>query len=113
MTPTSGFAVALLAVQSPAFGLYLGIPRPACAVRTAGLGGVLGFLGVACPVCNKILLMIFGSGLLLTYFEPIRIYVALAGAALLLVALWWKLFPATTRAGGSPAVPQRSGTVQR
>jgi len=103
MTPTSGFEVALLAVQSAALGLYLGIQRPACAVKTASAGGVLGFLGVACPVCNKILMMIFGGSLLLTYFEPVRIYVALAGAALMLVALWWKFSSVTTRAGGSPA----------
>ncbi|MBI3108158.1 MAG: hypothetical protein HYY95_21730 [Candidatus Rokubacteria bacterium] len=47
MTPTSGFEVALLAVQAVALGLYLGIPRPSCAVRTASVGGVVGFLGVA------------------------------------------------------------------
>ena len=97
MTPTSGFEVALLAIQSVALGLYLGIQRPSCAVRTASFGGVLGFLGIACPVCNKILVMIFGSSLLLTYFEPIRIYVAPAGAFLMLVALWWKLSSVKTR----------------
>lgn len=97
MTPTSGFEVALLAIQSVALGLYLGIQRPSSAARTASLGGVLSFLGIACPVCNKILVMIFGSSLLLTYFEPIRIYVALAGAFLMLVALWWKLSSVKTR----------------
>jgi hypothetical protein len=91
MTPTSGFELTLLAIQSVAFGLYLGIPRPSCAARTATAGGVLGFLGIACPVCNKLLLMGFGSSLLLTYFEPIRIYVAAAGALLILLALWLKL----------------------
>jgi len=63
------------------------IRRPACADRTAGVGGVLGFLGVACPVCNKILLLLFGGELLLTYFEPIRLYVAAAGTAILAVAV--------------------------
>lgn len=56
MTPTSGFEVALLAIQSVALGLYLGTRRPPCAVGTASVGGALGFLGIACPVCNKILL---------------------------------------------------------
>jgi hypothetical protein len=91
MTPTSGLEVALLAVQSVALGLYLGIQRPSCSVRTASVGGILAFLGIACPVCNKILVMIFGAGVLLAYFEPIRIYVALVGTLLVLVALWWKL----------------------
>lgn len=97
MTPTSGFEVALLAIQSVALGLYLGTRRPSCAAGTASVGGVLGFLGIACPVCNKILVMIFGSGLLLTYFEPIRIYVALAGALLMSLALWWRLSSVRTR----------------
>lgn len=93
MTPTSGFETALLAVQAVLAGLYLGIRRPACATKTAGVGGVTGFLGIACPVCNKLLLWVFGSTLLLEYFEPIRIYVAVAGAGLLAYALWAKLSP--------------------
>jgi hypothetical protein len=92
MTPTSGFETVVLAAQAVMAGLYLGISRPRCASKTAGTGGVLGFLGVACPVCNKLLLWTFGSALLLEYFEPVRIYVGLAGAALLAYALWRKLF---------------------
>ncbi len=66
----------------------MGIRRPFCSVKTVTTGGVLGFIGVACPVCNKILLLLFGGELLLTYFEPVRIYVAalgvlLAGAAVM------------------------------
>jgi hypothetical protein len=61
--------------------------RAACADRAAGMGGILGFVGIACPVCNKLLLMLFGGELLLTYFEPIRLYVAAAGAAILAAAI--------------------------
>lgn len=64
----------------------------------AGVGGVLGFLGVACPVCNKILLLLFGGELLLTYFEPVRLYVAAAGTAILAVAVileWRRGVPLT------------------
>ncbi|MBI4194212.1 MAG: hypothetical protein HY526_03940 [Betaproteobacteria bacterium] len=83
MTPAGGWEIGLLGGLSVLFGLYVTIRRPACADRTAGVGGVLGFLGVACPVCNKILLLLFGGELLLTYFEPVRLYVAAAGTALL------------------------------
>jgi hypothetical protein len=87
MTPVAGFEFALLAAQCVLGGLYLGVRTPMCAVKTAGSGGILGFLGVACPVCNKVLLAIFGSGLLISYFEPVRSYVGLLGTAILLFAL--------------------------
>lgn len=87
MTPAGGWEIGLLGAMSVFFGLYVAIRRPACADRTAGVGGVLGFLGVACPVCNKILLLLFGGELLLTYFEPVRLYVAAAGTTILAVAV--------------------------
>ena len=54
---------------------------------------MLGFFGVACPICNKILLLLFGGELLLTYYEPARIYFAAAGVlvAALVVAREWTL----------------------
>ncbi len=78
MTPVSGFEIAALAILSLLLGVYVAIRRPFCSAKTASVGGVLGFLGVACPVCNKILLLLFGGDLLLTYFEPVRIYVGAA-----------------------------------
>ncbi len=90
MTPTGGFEVTLLLLQSALAGLYVGLPRNGCGKRTAGTGGVIGFLGIACPVCNKILVMLFGSALLLEYYEPMRLYLALGGVVLLTVAVWLK-----------------------
>ncbi len=87
MTLAGGREIGWLGALSALFGLYMAIRRPACADRTAGAGGVLGFLGIACPVCNKILLLLFGGELLLTYFEPVRLYVAAAGTAILAVAV--------------------------
>lgn len=82
MTPAGVWEIAMLAAMSGLFGVYVAIRRPACSMTGAGAGGVLAFLGVTCPVCNKILLLIFGGELLLTWFEPVRIYVAAAGALL-------------------------------
>ena len=82
MTPADGWEIGLLALLSLLSGLYVVIRRPFCSNKSVGVGGVLGFLGVACPVCNKILLFAFGSELLLTYFEPVRIYVAAIGVIL-------------------------------
>ncbi|MFS2013501.1 hypothetical protein ACCD06_27165 [Azospirillum sp. CT11-132] len=90
MTPTQGFEVSLLAIQSVLVGVYVAIRRPRCPVRGAGFGSLLGFLGIACPTCNKILLFAFGPGLLLTYFEPYRLPLAAAGAAVMAVAVSWE-----------------------
>lgn len=92
MTPTSGFEIGLLVAQAALAGLYLGTRQPICAAGAAGAGGVLGFLGVACPVCNKLLVLAFGSTFLLEYFEPLRLYVALLGTALLMYGVYVKLY---------------------
>jgi hypothetical protein len=91
MTPTGGFEIALLLLQSVLAGVFVGLPQSQCGKRTAGAGAIIGFLGIACPVCNKLLVLAIGSALLLEYFEPVRLYVALAGAALLAAAVWVKL----------------------
>ncbi len=87
MTPAGGFEIALLDALSILMGTYVVVRRPACSVKTAGAGAVLNFLGIACPVCNKILLLIFGGELLLTYFEPVRIYFAAAGVLVMCIAV--------------------------
>lgn len=87
MTPSGGWEISLLALLSALAGLYVALRQPACTSRTAGMGGVFGFLGIACPVCNKVLLFLFGGEALLTYFEPVRIYVAAAGSTLMGIAV--------------------------
>ncbi len=79
MTPAGDIEVVLLGLLSVLLGTYVAIRRPFCSAKTASVGGVLGFIGVACPVCNKVLLLLFGGDLLLTYFEPVRVYVAAVG----------------------------------
>ncbi|MCH9013564.1 MAG: hypothetical protein IIA68_10995 [Proteobacteria bacterium] len=93
MTPAGDLEVVLLGLLSVLLGTYVAIRRPFCSAKTAGVGGVLGFIGVACPVCNKVLLLLFGGDLLLTYFEPVRVYVAAAGvlAVAFAVAREWML----------------------
>lgn len=88
MTPAGGWEIALLGLLAVLSGIYVALRRPACADGTASAGGVLGFIGVACPVCNKVLVLLFGGELLLTYFEPIRLYVAAAGVAILALAIF-------------------------
>ena len=79
MTPAGDLEIALLFLLSLGLGAYVAVRRPCGPDNTASAGGVLGFLGIACPVCNKVLLLLFGGELLLTYFEPVRVYVATVG----------------------------------
>ncbi|MGT2467834.1 hypothetical protein ACVOMV_27760 (plasmid) [Mesorhizobium atlanticum] len=87
MTPTSGFEVGLLALQAILLGVYVAIPVPACALKIASLGGVANYIGIACPICNKVLLFVFGANALLTYLEPVRLYLAAGGALVTLAAV--------------------------
>ena len=87
MTPAGAWEIGFLAVLSLLGGFYAALRLAACGGRAAGSGGVMGFLGVACPVCNKVLVLLFGGEALLTYFEPMRIYVAAAGLLMLAVAI--------------------------
>lgn len=61
---------------------------------TAGTGGLAAFLGFSCPVCNKVLLLLLGTGGLLTFIEPYRTFIGLAGVALLAVSLavMWRAY---------------------
>ena len=97
MTPVSGYEYWLLTAESLFIGAYMAIKRSKHAGTCSTVGGVLGFLGIACPVCNKLLLLLFGSTLLLTYFEPIRLYVGILGIVLLAVAVQRKLALLTVR----------------
>ena len=100
MTPAGEWEIILLALLALLTGTYVAIRRPFCSNRTVTTGGVVGFVGIACPVCNQILLLIFGSELLLTYFEPIRIYVAALGVVIAAVAVVYEL----RQADGAPAI---------
>ncbi|WP_152347535.1 hypothetical protein [Brevibacterium sp. CFH 10365] len=52
-----------------------------------GVGGVLGWFAVGCPVCNKIALLALGYTGALTYFAPLQPILAAASVILLLVAV--------------------------
>ncbi len=88
MTPAGGWEIGLLMALSVLIGMYVALRSPVCATKSATAGGVIGFLGIACPVCNKILLLLFGGELLMAYFEPVRIYVAAFGVAITAWAVW-------------------------
>lgn len=93
MTPSGAGEIFLLVALSLLLGAYVALRRPRCSAKSAGAGGIAGFLGIACPTCNKVLMLLFGGELLLTYFEPARLYLAAAGVLVLAAAAWreWTL----------------------
>lgn len=97
MTPVYWYDYIYLIADSILLGIYLGLTFgktqiKQCKVKgKAFSGGILGFLGIACPICNKILLLLFGVSFLMIYFEPIRPYLGLLSMLILLWAVKEKL----------------------
>jgi hypothetical protein len=63
-------------------------------------GGVLSFLAVGCPLCNKVVVLLLGASGALTCFEPLQPLLGVMSVALLAYALWLRFRPP---AGWSPA----------
>ena len=53
-------------------------------IACATSGGVLGFLAFACPVCNKLIVLVLGFSGAMTYFAPIQPMLGILGVLLLL-----------------------------
>ncbi|MFQ5620916.1 MAG: hypothetical protein ACE5FT_03660 [Candidatus Nanoarchaeia archaeon] len=51
-------------------------------------GGVGSFLAFACPICNKLLVLLFGATALMTYLEPYRPVLGVVGTGLLVGAVY-------------------------
>lgn len=51
------------------------------------IGGLLSFLAIGCPTCNKLVVIALGSSGALTWFEPVQPILAVAGIGLLAYAL--------------------------
>jgi len=94
-----------LALTAGFLGLYT-FQRPADGRTDDGAATastVVGFLAFGCPICNAVLLALFSSSALMTYFDPLR---PLLGAAS--VALFGWLLYARSRRGCDSCVERRS-----
>jgi hypothetical protein len=67
------------------------------------VGGLLSFLAVGCPTCNKVVVALLGSSGALTFFEPLQPLLATLSFLLLGFAIWLRLRP--LRGGIAPADP--------
>lgn len=57
----------------------------------AGLGGLVAFLAIGCPVCNKIVVVALGFSGALNVFGPIQPLLGAASVVVLAATLAWRL----------------------
>jgi hypothetical protein len=55
--------------------------------RRGGVGGVLAFFAVGCPVCNKLVVLALGTAGAHAWFEPVQPFLGVGSVALLAWAL--------------------------
>lgn len=58
--------------------------------RLAAGGIVGGFLAFGCPICNAVLLLLFSSSALMTYFDPLRPYLGVVSVGLFAGLLYYQ-----------------------
>lgn len=56
-------------------------------VKVGGIGGLLSFFAIGCPVCNKLVLLALGTTGAMNYFAPVQPFLAVAGVVVLTWAL--------------------------
>lgn len=88
MTPTRPQDYVFLLVSSLLLGATLAVGRHRTQSGASPLtGGVATYLAVGCPVCNKIVVMLLGTGGAMTWFAPLQPVIALVGVGVLVAAL--------------------------
>lgn len=94
--PVTWWSYPTLVVSSILAGLLIGTyVRPVGAEiepldragRTGGVGAVVSFFAVGCPVCNKLAVVALGTSGALRFFEPLQPVLAVASIVLLGLAL--------------------------
>lgn len=109
MTPVRAQDYAIWILSAALAGLVVG---SFAAGRAAGRdgdrgklvsGGLLSYLAVGCPVCNKLVVLLLGASGALTWFAPAQLYL---GVASLLLLTWVLLLRARALVRGCPA-PER------
>jgi hypothetical protein len=71
-----------------AMGSWAAADRPG---RIASVGGLLGFLAVGCPVCNKLVVVALGTSGALSWFAPLQPLLAVVSVVVLALALRTRL----------------------
>ena len=92
MIPSTPLDYVFLVTTALLGGLYLAMPWDSCAPDgKAGISTILGVFAFACPTCDMLLVFLFGSAFLLTFFDPIRPVLGVASILLMTYAINKKL----------------------
>jgi hypothetical protein len=99
IVPTRSSDVAIWLASAPLIGITLAtyVVRPHRADHGAdgqlplGIGSLTTYFAIACPVCNKIVLLALGTSGALTFFAPIQPLIGLASLAVLAATLGYRL----------------------
>lgn len=89
MTPVFWFDYVFVVVNSFLIGLYYALSKTSKNPKTCTLekksffAQFLALFGIACPICNKLLVFLFGIPLLMTFLEPARPFISLLSTVLL------------------------------
>lgn len=86
MTPVRAQDYAIWVVTALLAGLIAGTFALPAQLASGGKilsGGVLSYLAVGCPICNKVVVLLLGVSGALAYFAPVQIYMGLASLLLL------------------------------
>lgn len=99
MTPTRPLDYIFLVITSLLAGVVAAtyvVPLRADAAIPTGegkvtAGGLLSFLAIGCPVCNKLVVLALGMSGALRFFEPIQPLLGLASVGLLGYTAWYRV----------------------
>ncbi|MGN6562132.1 MAG: hypothetical protein ACTHMU_05670 [Thermomicrobiales bacterium] len=82
--PLDWVFLALTTLLAAALGATYALPV-ACPLGEGKLtaGGILSFLAIGCPICNKVALLALGASGALTYFAPVQPFLGVAALGLL------------------------------
>jgi hypothetical protein len=110
IVPVAWWNYVTLALSPPLIALIAATFVPTAQPRGArlrdrvgtGLGGAVGTVAMACPVCNPLAIPIFGAAGVFSFLAPERGLIALLSIALLALTLVLRLRTARTCALGRP-----------
>lgn len=57
----------------------------------ATTGSIANIFAVGCPICNKLLVALLGTSAIMTYIEPLRVWLGVLSAGLVGAAVWFKI----------------------